>query len=207
MCRLMRALTFSCPGMMKHLYIDESLDEKHFVVGGILVSNEQDLLLAYRQLKKQVSSIPMTRKQKERVTYEFKATLLDRTFPQIKRKLLNKLNDFDCEVVYATCQLNGRTDQKEKEKNYIALLKKIVNGIDDSVVITFDSFGNSRFERDIIREISKYNNVISINYDLSYNNKGIQFADNVCGVLRKHLSGTEKDGFYEIIRKKIRRSD
>ena len=61
---------FLYPNCMKYLFIDESLDEKVFVVGGVLVDSERDLLIAYTQLKKQILSIPMTRKQKGKVTYE-----------------------------------------------------------------------------------------------------------------------------------------
>ena len=82
------------------MYIDESIGEQLFIVGGILANSERDLLLAYRQLKKQISNIPMTRKQKEAVTNEFKSTILERAYPQIKRKLLYKLNSFQCIIVY-----------------------------------------------------------------------------------------------------------
>ncbi|MBR5340882.1 MAG: DUF3800 domain-containing protein [Erysipelotrichaceae bacterium] len=185
---------------MKYLYIDESLDENLFVVGGILVDNEQDMLLAYRQFKKSIDSIPMTRKQKERITHEFNASLLDKSFPQIKRKLLYKLNVFDCKVVYASANKHNIKSQKEKEKTYIHLLSRIIEIInEDVIVVTFDSFGNARFERDIISAISNYKNVSSIRNDLSFNNKGLQFADNVCGVIRKHLSGNDADDFYKII--------
>lgn len=86
---------------MKYLYIDESIGEQLFVVGGILADSEEDLLFAYRQLKKQISRIPMTRKQKESVMNEFKSVILERTYPQIKRRLLYKINSFRCTVVYA----------------------------------------------------------------------------------------------------------
>ena len=189
---------------MKYLYIDESFDERNFVVGGILVDNEQDMLLAYRQFKKTVGSVPMTRKQKERITYEFKASLLDKTFPQIKRKLLYKLNAFDCNVVYSWYRINKTIKQKEKETIYIELLRKIVKSINDNVIIVvFDSFGNARFEKEIITEISELENVKSIRNDSSFNNKGLQFADNVCGVIRKHLSDIDDDHFYDIIKGKI----
>ena len=36
---------------MKYLYIDESIGEQVFVVGGILADSEEDLIFAYRQLK------------------------------------------------------------------------------------------------------------------------------------------------------------
>ena len=111
---------------MQYLYIDESLDEKVFVVGGILVNSEKDLLLAYSQFKKQIMNIPMTRKQKENVTYEFKSSLLDRTYPQIQRKLLYKLNILDCNIVYSYKKLDAKLVQEDKEKFYIELLSKIV---------------------------------------------------------------------------------
>ena len=74
---------------MQYLYIDESLDKNVFVVGGILVDRENDLLLAYKQFKKQVINASMTRKQKDEVSYEFKSTLLERTYPQIKKCYLS----------------------------------------------------------------------------------------------------------------------
>lgn len=43
---------------MKYLYIDDSIGEQLFVVGGILADSERDLLLAYRQLK---SKYPVSR--------------------------------------------------------------------------------------------------------------------------------------------------
>ena len=45
---------------MKCLYIDESIDMKYFVVGGILTNNESDLLYVYNQAKKQVLNTPIS---------------------------------------------------------------------------------------------------------------------------------------------------
>ena len=187
---------------MQYLYIDESLDEKAFVVGGILVNSEKDLLLAYGQFKKQIMNIPMTRKQKEKVTYEFKSIVLERTYPQIKRKLLYKLNILDCNIVYSYKKLDTKLIQEDKEKYYIELLSKIVSNINkDVTIVIFDSFGNAKFENKIVKEISKIKNVKSITKDESYNNKGLQFADNVCSVIRKHISGDNE--YYKIISKKV----
>ena len=44
--------------IMKYLYIDESIDENIFVVGGILVNSVNDVDIAYKQLKKQIESHP-----------------------------------------------------------------------------------------------------------------------------------------------------
>lgn len=67
--------------IMKYLFIDESIDEKNYVVGGILTNSENDLLLTYNQFKKQVLNMPLTSKQKINITTKFKSTLLDRTYP------------------------------------------------------------------------------------------------------------------------------
>lgn len=191
---------------MKYLYIDESADEKYFVVGGILVDNEQDLFLAYNQFKKQITSIPMTRKQKERVTNEFKSTLLEKSYPHIKKKMLYKLNTVNCKVVYCSTILVDKLYERYKEECYIVLLTKIINAInDDLVVIVFDSFGNKEFENNIISKIEKIDNVERIISDYSFNNKGLQFADNVCGVIRKHLSGIDYEHYYHIISRKVKK--
>ncbi|MDO4198258.1 MAG: DUF3800 domain-containing protein [Erysipelotrichaceae bacterium] len=188
---------------MKYLYIDESIDGAFFVVGGILTDSENDLFLAYSQFKKQILNIPLTRKQKEKITYEFKSALLDRIYPRIKRKLLYKLSTLNCSIVYSYKALQHKLNQTDKEKLYIVMLSDIIKSIkDDVVVVTFDSFGNSRFENLIIREMSKIQNVKSIRKEESFNNKGLQFADNVCGVIRKHLSNRDYDNYFEIIRNK-----
>ena len=190
---------------MQYLYIDESLDKNVFVVGGILVDRENDLLLDYKQFKKQVINASMTRKQKDEVSYEFKSTLLERTYPQIKRKMLFKLNTTNCKIVYSYKNISKKVMQEDKENYYIELLSNIVKSIDDDVtIITFDSFGNNRFEEKIIQSISNIENVKSISKDFSFNNKGLQFADNVCGVIRKHISNVDTNNYYEIIKNKIK---
>ena len=108
---------------MKYLYIDESIDEKHFAVEGILCDSEKDMLLACNRLKKQISRIPLTSRVKERINYEFKSSLLDRSYPKIKKKMLYKLNAFDCQVVYSCRNINGTIIQKEKNHEYIYLKK------------------------------------------------------------------------------------
>ena len=38
------------------------MDEMNFIVGGILTGSEQEMLMAYKQFKKSIDSIPMNRK-------------------------------------------------------------------------------------------------------------------------------------------------
>ena len=49
----------------------------------------------------------------------------------------------------------------------------------------------------------KINNIKKITKDSSFNKKGLQFADNVVGVIRKHLSNADEDDFYGIIKIKL----
>jgi len=188
---------------MKYLYIDESIDSKFYVVGGILVDDEKELLTVYNQFKKQVTNIPLTRKQKDQITLEFKSTLLDKTYPLIKKKLLYKLNTLRCKIIYSFRELDGALNKEMSERTYIELMSNIVNSIDDDIIlVTFDNFSNARFENKIIETIGKIPNVKSIKKDYSYNNKGLQFADNVVGVIRRKLNGIDDNKFYEIISNK-----
>ena len=87
---------------------------------------------------------------------------------------------------------------------YIELLENIVNSInDDVIVITFDNFSNTKFEEKIVERVRKLKNVKSIRKERSYNSKGLQFADNVVGVIRRKLSDVDYNGFYDIIANKI----
>ena len=193
---------------MKYLFIDESIDENFYVVGGILVDNENELLLVYNQFKKQVLKMPLTNKQKINITTEFKSILLDKTYPQIKKKFLYKLNSINCSVIFSYRKLNSKMNKEFAETTYIELLSNIVTSIDDDViVITFDNFSNVRFEEKIIETIGSINNVKSIKKDYSYNNKGLQFADNVVGVVRRKLSGIDDNYFFDIISNRIIKID
>lgn len=79
---------------------------------------------------------------------------MDHSYQHIKRKLLEKLNTFDCQVIYSSVRMIDKWNHKDRENTYIKLLNNIVSSIDDDVlIITFDAFGNSRFEQDVINRI------------------------------------------------------
>ena len=109
----------------------------------------------------------------------------------------------DCNIVYSYKKLDAKLVQEDKENFYIELLSKIVSNINEDVtIITFDSFGNTKFENRIVKEIREIKNVKSIIKDESYNNKGLQFADNVVGVIRRKLSDVDNNNFFDIISNK-----
>lgn len=189
---------------MKFLFIDESIDSKYYVVGGVLVNKENDLLFVYNQIKRQILNMSLTDKQKKMITTEFKSTILDRTFPLIKRKFLYKLNAIDCNVIYSYKEIKQTFNKEYNESTYIDLLTNIVNYINDDVlIVTFDNFSNTKFEDKIIKTIGSIPKVKSIKTDYSYNNKGLQFADNVVGVIRRKLNNNDPNEFYDIISNKV----
>ena len=79
------------------------------------------------------------------------------------------------------------------------MLHEIVRNIKDDTVVSFDSFGKNVFESKIKKEIIRLNNCVSIESCDSQKEKGIQFADNACSVIRHHLTNNDPNCFYEII--------
>lgn len=190
---------------MKYLFIDESINENTFVVGGILIENDTEHFVAYNQFKKQIKEIPLTRKQKDRITFEFKSTLLEQSFPKIKRKLLYKLIALNCDIVYSSKNLTSNINQELKQNYYIKCLSNIINNINNElIIVTIDELGNKKFENNVFDKVNKYENVKSITKDNSFNNKGLQFADNVVNIIRKHISKIDKNNFYELVAGKVK---
>lgn len=79
----------------------------------------------------------------------------------------------------------------------------MINDIDDEVAVYFDSFKKKDFEDKIKERISKIDNVILIESKDSLNNKGIQFADNICSVVRRYLSNNDENNYYDIIKDNV----
>ena len=202
MCRMMQATLLFL--LMKYLYIDESFDEKTFVVGGIISNKNEEISKTFKKLKKQIRSMSLPNARKRKIMYEFKSFILDNSFPKIKKRLLKLIEISDLEIIYSYKCLDKIIYQKQKELIYLILLKNIINHInDDIVVITFDSFNNIRFNSKIEKEIKELRNVKEVLCMNSYDSKGLQFADNVVGTIRRHLSGIDINNDYEIISNKV----
>ena len=120
--------------------------------------------------------------------------------------MLYKLNTINCEVIYSAKSLKSKLYQKDKEELYIDLFQRIVECINDELtIVVFDEFNNKKFEDKILKEIGSINNVKHISSATSYDNKGLQFADNICSLIRRHLSGLDDEKYYRIIEKKVKK--
>ena len=187
------------------LYIDETEHQNYFIVGGILAKSEADVELAYKRFKKSVSSLPIKKAAKEKLFLEFKSTIVDERYQRIKFKLLNELINIDGVIIYS-CYIKKQKDMKQtlKESVYITLLSNIINSIDEQVEVIFDSFNKKDFEESIVSTFMDFNNVASIKPLNSQWSQGLKFADNVCSVIRLHLTDRDKYGYYNIISQRVK---
>ena len=189
------------------IYIDETEHEDYFIVAGLLAKSEHDIELAYKRFKKGISQFPLTNNLKRKVYLEFKSTILDRQFQRIKKRLLKEISEIDGVIIYS-CYIKKQKNMKQflKESVYITLLSNIINSITTDVDVIFDEFRNKVFEESIISTFSEFDNVKSISKDDSQNNPGLQFADNICSVIRLHLTDSDSNNFYEIIESKVQKA-
>lgn len=186
------------------LYIDETECDDYFIVAGLLTQSKRDTDLAYKHFKKGLKSMKISPKEKQKVFYEFKATLLDRHYQRIKIKMLVEINKLENTILFSTYTKKDLIfNQQDKEENYILLLQKIVTSINQEIDIIFDNFNNQKFEEKIIEEISKYDHVLSINAKESFDEAGLQFIDNICSVLRLDQTQSDKNHFYELIKEHV----
>ena len=182
------------------LYIDETENNKMFMVVGLLVNSKSDIDMSFKRFKKQAQEVSIKTKYKGLVFTEFKSTLLDRSYHKIKTKMLNEIQNLDNRIIYS-CYMKKDLVLKQsiKEKIYIKLLEKIVNNIEDSIDIVFDGFNKKSFETRIVNRLSLYDNVSSITSGNSQTEAGLKYVDNICSVIRLHKSNEDRYKFYELI--------
>ena len=64
----------------------------------------------------------------------------------------------------------------------------------------FDEFGINDFESRIIKRIKSYehvNKIIPVNSELE---AGLKYVDNLCSVIRLHLSDEDENNFFDLIK-------
>ena len=186
------------------LYIDETENEKYFIVAGLLIESECSTIRLYKSFKKDIKDYKISNKLKTKIFTEFKSTILDSRFQRIKRKMLETISATDIRIVYSVFKKeNSILKQNLKEKIYIDLLNSIIEGIDEEINVVYDRFGISSFETTIEDMVSKISGVKSITAGDSQLIPGLQFADNICSVIRLKISENDKNNYYPIIEKLV----
>lgn len=187
------------------LYVDETENEEYFIVAGLLAENEASINLAYRQFKNKIKGYKISQKAKSRLYTEFKSVLMDRNYPKYKRKMLEEISSIDCSILYAYYSKNGSNiNQILKQSIYITLISEIVSCVEGDVDIVFDGFGIEDFESDIVKGVRAFSQVTSARPGDSQEEKGLQFIDNLCSTIRRHISTDEQDMFYDVVSNQVR---
>ena len=187
------------------LYVDETENKEYFIVAGLLFENEASIDLAYKQFKNSVRGYKISHKAKSRLFTEFKSVLMDRNYPKYKKKMLEEISSTDCSIIYSYYSKNGSNiNQILKQSIYITLISKIVSCIEQDIDIIFDGFGIEGFEKDIVKSVKAFSHVMSARPGDSQEEKGLQFIDNICSTVRRHISEDEVDMFYGIISDSVR---
>ncbi len=185
------------------LFVDETECEDYFIVAGLLTESKHMTDMTYKRFKKKINTMKLSEKTKQQVFLEFKGALLDRHYQKIKIKMLKELNNMKYNVYFTSYIKKDKSfKQPDKEKQYIFLLSKIVNSIEQDISIIFDSFNKPDFENNIISIMESHPNVLSINSCDSRNEPGLQFVDNLCSVIRLNKTKKEND-FYSLIKNYI----
>lgn len=182
------------------LYIDETENEEFFIVGGILVESEQKIRAAYKRFKHSIKEISIPTKYKSKVYSEFKAFYLDHDYKKVKRKMLEEIHTLDGCIIYSCYIKKGsKFNQTLKESVYITLLSSILSSLGKTTVVVFDKFGKPDFEKRIINSAKSNENILKIYPMDSQMEPGLQFADNVCSVIRLRKSGCDVYGYFDLI--------
>ncbi len=184
------------------MYVDESEGDDYFVVTGIIVKDLNKLKLLYKKIHKFIKNTKISSKQKAVLLLELKDYILNRGYKRIKKRILIELVKEDVEIYYSLYQKNKHFDQSKKEKVYIRLLKEIVENVKVPINVIYDEFNLKRFHINIEHKISKCNNVLSIRNGNSQKEKPLQFADIICGTIRRFLQDDERV-MYELIEDKV----
>lgn len=186
------------------LYIDETENEDFFIIGGLLVESERATELAYKKFKKSVRDMKIPNKYKSKVFTEFKATYLDHDYSRIKIKILEEIKSLEGCIIFSCYEKKGvKFNQVLKESVYITLLSEILVLVDKETKVIFDRFGKTDFEERIVCSVKINEHIQSIIPMDSQNVPGLQFADNVCSVIRLSKSGIDEYGYYNMISDKI----
>ncbi len=184
------------------LYVDETENTELFLVAGILVDSPERVKDSFRHFRKAVDRMIRKQKEKEKVFVEFKSVYLDGRHQRLKKRMLEEIAALDGRIIYSCYLKKGRPfKQSEKEKVYLRLLKKIAETLPEDTDIVYDSFNKTDFDERIIKKISSLGNTSSVRPENSQKEPGLQYADNICSVLRLYLSGKDPEGYYGYIRK------
>ena len=186
------------------LYVDETENENLFIVAGLLCNSKTEIDNSFKHFKNSIRKTKIKQKHKEQIFVEFKSNLLDRSFQNIKIKMLKEIIELDISIFYS-CYIKKDKSFKQslKEKIYLQLLEKIVNNIENEFDLIFDKFNITNFELNIKRKMIKNKNIKNVNSIDSTFEAGLMYVDNICSVIRLYLTNNDRFNLYDYIEDKV----
>ena len=188
------------------LYVDEPETEELFIVAGLLVVSKQDVEMVFKRFKKRAKNLVLSAKYKARLFNEFKSVIMDKDYQKLKMEMLSQLNTIHYRIIFSSQMKNGTSfTQKEKERAYINMISSIAIDAEEQTDIFFDCFNNQSFENAIIKKLESIQNVRQSSPTVSETDKGIILIDNICSVLRLHLTHKDKNRVHDLISQNIKK--
>lgn len=206
---------------MNYVFIDESEDLQHFLIGGVITDSKEklnDAIHATRKFIKQKKGL--SDKHRNKLLNELKDYQLEKMgFQDIKRCFLenlafetiktknknkeNKIPRTGIEIFYLQYKKSPgqHFNQETKEFIYLAMLATLICYFEERghLEIIFDEFDNKAFVNSI-KELQDSNKVVvSIEPGKSNETKELQAADICIGSIRRILNQEDTCGFMEIM--------
>ncbi len=79
-------------------------------------------------------------------------------------------------------------------------MRSILASLKQETIVIFDGFNKKDFENKIVESATDFDLIQSICPRDSQKEHGLQFADNICSVLRRKKTGRDPWDFYGLIR-------
>lgn len=182
------------------LYVDETENNEYFILTGLLFDSEKTANDVYYSFKKKANGYKMSENLKAKLFTEFKSTLMDEKFPTLKRKMIEEIKTVDNLIIYSIYFKRDKRLLKDyKFDLYTRMLSKIVDVIGHDIDVVFDRCSDSNVDSFIVETMSKLDSIKSIKAADSQLTPGLQLVDNICSIIRRKYTDSDKYGFYELI--------
>ena len=178
------------------LFIDESIDDLHFVLCAIKSEERflEDIIWTTR--KKFVRNRPLKKHQLADLN-EFHEHILHNKYPEIKQFILQNLVKYPSSrshcnppEIYAVYSKNSVGLNLDHEYRRLSLELLRICNLEDCLNVAFDNYGNRKFQESLYSYL-RFKLGISENIGFSHQDsqkcKPIQAADCVAGCLRRSL--------------------
>jgi len=205
---------------MNYLYLDETEDEKYFIIGGVLttdIKKVEDAVYETKRNIKRKKGIP--EKTKAKILTELKERdlnswglqdikkhfFLNLTLDKVKFRGKNVFTPNPKVKVIGVIHIKENSSLVNEKKGYIyfKMLELLLSDPlfkEKEIEIIYDEFSSEYFDKSIETTIDSYINLKKIQSGNSEVVKALQAADLCVGSIRRNLNGEKNCYYYELIK-------